>query len=343
MIRFKDYLVDYLDEYNISNKDFARRIGITPKHFSGILSGERNLSRNVIANISLVTGISVDWIYRIEDNYNLNSKIKSELLTLELNEKEYLKPFNIGELIEKQWIDFKNVNEPLEVIKDLMQFLRISSIKDDTLDRQILYKSNNTKKELLLLWLEKCYKDTLTQEVEEYKKGNINKIVKYINESAKNNIFDPEKLKEVFNKNGIYLVIQEDLKGSKIRGAFKVHKNKPAIYITLKHKRVADIYFALLHELAHCKTDFNKAMSQSIVSLDDNLDVDIEQKADQKAYDWMINNETYELLTKEYKDNLGVINDVTNTHPKCFFVYRLAKDGLLKYNSKIYQENNILL
>ena len=84
-------------------------------------------------------------------------------------------------------------------------------------------------------------------------------MVEYIKESAKKGIFNKEKLIEKFNENGIYLVVQEDLPKSKIRGAFKVNKDSPAIYLTLKHKRIADIYFALLHELAHCKSDFNKA------------------------------------------------------------------------------------
>ena len=38
-IRFKDYLIDYLDYNNITNKEFANRIGITPKHLIDILSG----------------------------------------------------------------------------------------------------------------------------------------------------------------------------------------------------------------------------------------------------------------------------------------------------------------
>ena len=75
-----------------------------------------------------------------------------------------------------------------------------------------------------------------------------------------------KELIKVFNDNGIFLAIEKDLTGSKIRGAFKVLNIKPAIYITKKHKRYADIYFALLHELAHCKSDFNRAKSGSWIS-----------------------------------------------------------------------------
>ena len=86
-IRFKDYLIDYLEYNNITNKDFANRIEITPKHLIDILSGSSDLSSQVVNNISLVTGISVDYIYKIESNYKLELKIE-----------EYLNEHNITEL-----------------------------------------------------------------------------------------------------------------------------------------------------------------------------------------------------------------------------------------------------
>ena len=36
-IKFADYLKEYLEFNNITNKDFANRIGITPKHLIDIL------------------------------------------------------------------------------------------------------------------------------------------------------------------------------------------------------------------------------------------------------------------------------------------------------------------
>ena len=99
----------------------------------------------------------------------------------------------------------------------------------------------------------------------------------------------------MFNKNGIMLAIEPDLNGSKIRGAFRVLNDKPAIYITTKYKRIADVYFALLHELAHCKSDFNRAKNGSIISYMDDKEVDdYELKADKTALNWMVNNDDFE-------------------------------------------------
>ena len=46
-IRFADYLKDYLEFNNITNKDFANRIGISPKHLIDILSGNIELSSSI--------------------------------------------------------------------------------------------------------------------------------------------------------------------------------------------------------------------------------------------------------------------------------------------------------
>ena len=58
-LRFKDYLLDYLEYYHISNKDFASRIGVSEKHLIDILSGNCDLSSSIITSISLVTNIPI--------------------------------------------------------------------------------------------------------------------------------------------------------------------------------------------------------------------------------------------------------------------------------------------
>lgn len=338
-IRFKDYLIDYLELNNISNKDFANRINISPKHLIDILSGEADISSQIIDNISLVTNISADYIYRIETNYKFENLIEDYLKKNNLTESKYLQKFCYKYLIENKFINFVDSNDKLEIIKDILKFLRVSSPeKVYEIDKKIFYKSKNDKPELLLLWLEKCYRATLNQTVANYKKENIELLVSYILECAKRNIFNEKELINKFNEYGIYLVIQEDIPGSKIRGAFKVHRDIPAVYLTYKHRRIADIYFALLHELAHCKSDFNKAKACNLVSFENEVD-ELEQKADEQAYNWMVPKKYYETLccNNEYKISLE------DLYPRSFIVYRLAKDGLLKYDDNQYQKYNFVL
>lgn len=337
-IRFVDYLKDYLEFNNISNKDFANRIGITPKHLIDILSNKCELSSSIIDSISIVTNIPSDYIYKTELNYKLEEDIDKYLKDNKLTETKYLNKFSYKYLINNRWIDFIDVNDKKEIIKDILKFLRVKNPeKVYQIDEKIFYKSKNDKPELLLLWLEKCYKETLKQKVNKYNKDNIELLVNYIRDLAKKNKFDEKLLIKEFNDKGIALVIQEDIPGSKIRGAFKVHKDMPAIYITYKHNRIADIYFALLHELAHCKRDFNKAKGTNLISLDD--DSDTEVIADNQAYEWMVDNKYYNSILSNPVYNIKQ----EKKYPKSFVLYRLAKDNKIEYSSDDYQKYNYVL
>ena len=335
-VRFKDLLKDYLEYSHITNKDFANRIGITPKHLIDIFSGKQKLSAEIIEKISIVTNISTEYIYKMEADSFLEDDIENYLKIHNLTETEYLNKFNYRYLIKNDYIDFTDKSDKLNMIKDILIYLRVPTIEQVyKIDKNNFYKSKNDKPEMLLLWLEKCYRKMLNQKVLEYKKENILKLVNYIRKEASKNKFDEKALINYFNKNGVYLVIEDDIPGSKIRGAFKVHRGVPSIYITKKHKRVADIYFALFHEIAHLKRDFNKAKASNILSFEDSL----EDKADKLAYNYMVDDEYYNNICKNKNYDI----EKEKNYPKSFITYRLASDKLISYNSKIYQKYNFII
>ena len=335
-VRFKDLLNDYLEYSHITNKEFASRLGITPKHLIDILSGKQSLSAEIIEKISMVTDVSIEYIYKMEADSFLEDDIENYLKVHKLTETEYLKKWEYKFLIKNNYIEFTDTENKMNIIKDIVLYLRVPTIEQVyQIDKNAFYKSKNDKPELLLLWLEKCYRKMLDENVSKYNRKNVDVLVSYILNCAKKNIFDEEKLIKIFNENGVYLVIEDDIPGSKIRGAFRVHKDVPAIYITRKYKRIADVYFALLHEIAHLKSDFNSAKAKNFVSYEDEAEV----KADKVTYNWMVDDEYYNNVCKKSDYDI----EKEEKYPKSFVVYRLASDGILSYKSKIYPKYNFLL
>ena len=339
MNKFGRELGEFLEYKNISIKEFADRINTTSKNLIDIIKGNVELSQNMIYNISFITGIPVSYIENTEQNYKMDKVIKNYLDENHLSIRNYINRFSYKELANEYQVKYSDSRNDYAIAKDILKYLRITNPNSLTKENNVIfYKSKNDKPELLALWLERCNRIIENQEVEKYTKQNINKLVEFIKMEASNNSFDENKLIMEFNKNGIFLAIQDDLKGTKVRGAFKVLNDKPAIYITRKHKRYADIYFALLHELAHCKSDFNRAKSGSIITmLDDKETEDYEIKADMQALDWMVPNKIYDKIKINYK-NIEELDVV-----KSFFVYRLARDKIIKYSDSLYQKYNPLV
>ena len=336
MNKFGKELGEYLEFANINNNEFAERIGTTPKNLIDIIAGNISLSQNMIYNISFVTDIPVSYIENVESDFKLNQVIDSFLKENNLTIKEYANRFSPKEFSEKYNVSFTDERNNYNIIKDIFKYLRIT--KPSTIytnNSATFYKSKNDKPELLALWLERCYKMVMGQSISEYKPENILIIVSQLKSMALKNELNEEKLIKLFNDNGIYLAIQDDLKGSKIRGAFKVLGDKPAIYITKKHKRYADIYFALFHELAHCKSDYNRAQKGSLISLFDSKESEeYEIKADKQAFTWMVDEKIYDSIKYDY-NNLDKYDVIPS-----FLAYRLAYDHIITYSSDFYQNNN---
>ena len=122
------------------------------------------------------------------------------------------------------------------------------------------------------------------------------------------------------NRYVLYLVIEEALDGTKVRGCTKVIGNNPAIYMTCYLKEKSSFYFALYHEIVHVKSDYNKAKSKIIIDGDDNL----EKRADLFAINKMIDQETYKLILNNLKNKDKICKE--KNIPLCFLYSRLTHD-----------------
>ena len=111
-IRFKDYLIDYLEYNNITNKDFANRIDITPKHLIDILSGQKLQIPNRKKLYKLLEKIRIYTFIKSKNNspeaykllakqYNIRiSQVKSAVNRVE----QLLNEHNNIEEDKKKWL-----------------------------------------------------------------------------------------------------------------------------------------------------------------------------------------------------------------------------------------------
>ena len=259
------FLRRYMEYYNISGVDFAESLGITPKHLSEIINKNIDISDELVLAISLITDFDVSYILKLENNKKmvryLNDKFKTEDKI-----KEYLDSFYIKELEKEGWIVLTHKEDVYNTAIDLLKFFRVRNfdIIEEKRENTLFKKSNNSDDNKVLLWLNRCENLTMNQVVEEFKMSNIDEILGYLKEE-RNKELDIEGLVKYFNSKGLYLVVEKALKGTKIRGASKVKRNKPAIYLTTLYKDKASFYYALYHELGHIKKHYSMAKNKYII------------------------------------------------------------------------------
>ncbi len=334
MYGFGSMLKDYLEYNLISQSDFANRLGITKKHMNEILNGKTDISEDLMIAISLITDIDINLIAFVEAKkklYNyLNKRFKNE------NEiKKYINSYHINEMYKRNWLILKDKDSYLQNAYDLLNFLNVKDF--DTFEKysnnKILYKKKeDADLKKVFLWITRCDCLVKNKQIDKYDSSNLSKLLLELkNERVKK--FNSSNLIKLFNKYGIYLVVEDALNGSKVRGCTKVLGNHPAIYMTTYLKEKASFYFALYHELGHVKSDYNKAKNKVIIDGDD----DIEKRADAFALNQMIEKEIYKDILDNYDNKEKICKD--KKIPLCFLYSRLAKEGKINYSDELCIKN----
>lgn len=336
MISFGEYLKDYLEFNNISQTEFAMRMGITQKHMNEILNGKKNVTAEMAANIERLTGINSGFILKVENSKKITDKIIEKYKNEENLKKSINNEYYINELKKKNWINFKDETNIYQVCIDLLDFLKIKDFDVvENLEKQILFKKSGTDFKKLALWIARCDELASKQIINQYNKYNFNFLISDLKEEAFKQKIDNDKIREIFNAYGLFFVSEKAMSGTKVRGCFKVKGKNPAVYITENYAGKDSFYYELFHELGHCKSSYNEAKNKVIVDGTEEQ----EKKADEFALNTMISQKIWSDIKNKINNEEELLK-VSKEYkiPTSFIVGRLAKNGNIKYNSRIYQK-----
>lgn len=64
------YIEDLIDELEMTQDEFAKRLNITPKNLSDLINGKASISDNIAKNLSLMLGTSVEVWINLQNSYN---------------------------------------------------------------------------------------------------------------------------------------------------------------------------------------------------------------------------------------------------------------------------------
>ena len=331
MSGFGSILRDYLEYHKISQTDFADRLGITQKHMNEIINDKTSISLELMMIISLLTDIDVNLIYYVENKKNVYNK----LINKYKNDKEINKLLNsyyINEMEKRGWIKLKDKSSLVQKYLDLVEFLKVKDLDtfNSYINKRYLFKKKDDSNDIKIsLWINHCDNMINKENIINYNSNKFDLLLKELrNERMKK--YNEQEIINILRKYGIILYIEDALKGSKIRGCCKVMVDTPVIYITKYYKEKSSFYFTLYHELMHIKKDFN--MLKNKIYINEN-----EEKIDELALEEMIPNIIYKKILEDYsnRDKIALANKI----PLCFLYTRLAKEEIIKYNSKEYLNN----
>lgn len=324
------YIKEIIDDMGLSQEDFARRLGTTPKTLSVLINGGQGVSPNLARRLSNMLGTSDQYWLNLQAQYDAAREKARSAEELEeeksivrtLGYRFFVENFGLPSLprmIEAQVVQLRSFLGvgSLTVLKnpDLAASFRTSTTSED---QPAVIKAN--------AMVQIAVNEALKVEAPRFDRPRFEGAVRFALTQTCNHDGFYEPVKEEFRKAGVILVILPNIGGSKTNGATKRLDGHVMLMVNDRFRSADSFWFTLLHEVGHIMAgDFGVSVEGDSGSAED--------AADAYARDTLIEPEAYRSFVAE--------GEITPASVKAFaesidrdpgiVVGRLQREGRIRY------------
>lgn len=325
------YIKEIVDESGLTQEDFAKRLGTTPKNLSLLIRGEQSLSIDIAMKLSRMIGTSVKYWLNLQNGYDaLVAEFKSR--------EELVEERKVFDQVDYKYFrdnfDLPNIpRQTDEQIKRVREFLKVATLSVfKNRDMAVSFKSANnqiseanTIKANMMVQI--GINQALTIEAPKYNRNKLDTAIAYALSLTKNHKNFYPLIKQAFLDAGVIFVVLPNLSGSKINGATKKIGDNVMLMVNDRRLYSDTFWFTLFHEVGHIiNGDYGISFEEESGEKED--------AADKYAEDTLINPDMYKEFTQKGDFSIYSIKGFAEQigRDPGIVLGRLQNDGLVKYN-----------
>ncbi len=282
-------LQETIEYLNMTQAEFAKRMGMTEQSLVRIIKGEQVISQETAQKLELVTGTACEFWMNLETQYQRQRQLIEDRKNAEVL-KDWLKLFPVKEMVKRKII--KPYNDVVLQAREMMGLLRISSVETfgGAVERMAALAKGSaayaTNPVMAFTYVAIGQKAAEEIVVNTYNRAGLKTLLHTVRAMTTDLPSDfCTRLQQMFASVGIALVYIQELKGVHFNGVSKwLSPTKAMIIMNIRGKREDRFWFSLFHEAAHILLHSKKQIYISDSTPDD----EFEQEADQFAADFLI-------------------------------------------------------
>lgn len=292
------YIKEIVDESGLTQEDFAKRLGTTPKNLSLLIRGEQSLSINIAMKLSRMIGTSVSYWLNLQNAYDTliaefesKEELAQERIVFSLLDYRYFREnFNLPDLPRK-------VDEQIVRVRNFLNVATLTVFRKRDMAVNFrsatgkLSEANIVKANIMV---QIATNIALKTQAPKFNKTFFEDAVRYALTLTKDHSTFYPLIKEAFNKAGVILVILPNISGSKINGATKKVGSNIMLMVNDRRLNSDTFWFTLFHEIGHIMNG-DYGISFELESGEQ------EEIADKYAEDMLIPCEQYRQFIEENK------------------------------------------
>jgi HTH-type transcriptional regulator / antitoxin HigA len=330
-------LKEILEDRIMTQRELAKRTGVTEKHISTIVNGQKPISVSYAKKLEYALGIDAMFWINLQANFDKEladyeemSNVTEEERVVVSNIKDISKfCFEVGLLDKKdkgpeQVLEYRklfNISN-LSYISQMKQFGAFRLAKEKSINQYVLYS-----------WITLC--DLLASKQPLVNPIDTKKLIKML-PMFKSLLFEDivtvfHELKQSLADCGIKFSIIRHFRGAPVQGMLKKnHDGTITLNMTVRQKFADIFWFTFFHEIGHI---LHSDIDDMLIDWDA-LSSYKEQRADKFAENTLIGQDQYQSFTEKDDFTLQSIEDFCkkNEIPPYILIGRLQRDKYLKYS-----------
>lgn len=334
------YIQETIEDLEMTQEEFAIRLGTTAKTISKLVNGEINLSNDIANKLSNMLGTSVDLWLNLQSTYE-KKKLEIDKAKQLDQQKEVAYLIDYSYFVKLGLVSYsRNIEDK---IVNLCKYFQISNLNilltpDFLVNFRTATKTFSDKNIInSKAWLQTAINIGRNMHVADFDAKKLESYIPEIRTMTSQNpqVFLP-RLKEIFSECGVTFVLLPYLKNSGVNGAVKwLNKDKVILALNDRRKSADTFWFSLFHEIKHVLQQKHKQIFISGKEINTEcLNKQLEEEADLFAQETLIPEKQYQdFINKKNLSDAAIISFAKqiDIHPGVLFG-RLQHDCLLAQN-----------
>lgn len=254
---------------NFTQKALAKELGMKPSFLNEIIKGKRPVTADLAILLEKSLGISADYWMKFQSQYEIDkARVKQKNIKKLRNIEIWniIKAYVPVHYFRKHKYLSKELEEDIKTIKEIYDVETIDDLVNSFSKDKLAYYRKSDKLKIddknMFAWSSLAQYEAKNQKTNTFNFENLPQLVLKLNEVFLENIDTVNRVKNLLNQFGIKMLLINKLKKTPIDGFSFWSNNNPVIALTLRHHRLDNFAFTVMHEIGHIdlhlKSDRNK-------------------------------------------------------------------------------------
>lgn len=307
---------------DIRQKDLAILLGVKPSFLNEIINGKRPVTADIAILLEKTLGISADYWMKFQSQYEIDT---AKLKEKNINKIKLIEIWNIL----KQYVPVKYFNKKgyltndissnISIIQSIYAVQSIDGLVNKFSEKKIAFFKKSEKLQIdeinLIAWTSLIEFEAESKETNTFNFENLPQLNKELQEIFYFNKNVLEQIDKKLSQYGIKFLLLDKLEKTPIDGYSFWSKENPVIAITLRHNRIDNLAFTVLHELGHVALHLRDNRDLKFIDLSINDENEIENEANVYAKESLISPACWNDLLENYISlDDKIINEFSNKY-----------------------------